>query len=105
MGCLYFRKLGGETRCEKPKNPKQDGETEAEMTRAGDGCLSDQPTTDNFSGNLLPWSGVLKGERWDSNPRMAEPQSAALTTWPRSPCFVCDRFCIIANLQNGVKSC
>lgn len=28
---------------------------------------------------------VEKGERWDSNPRMAEPQSTALTTWLRSP--------------------
>jgi hypothetical protein len=31
---------------------------------------------------LLP---NLWGERWESNPRMPEPQSGALTTSPRSP--------------------
>ena len=34
---------------------------------------------------LWPQCTSKKGERWDSNPRMAEPQSAALTTWLRSP--------------------
>lgn len=29
----------------------------------------------------------FKGERWESNPRMEEPQTSALTTWPRSPYF------------------
>ncbi len=28
---------------------------------------------------------LKKGERWDLNPRMAVPQTAALTTWLRSP--------------------
>ncbi len=27
----------------------------------------------------------IKGGRWDSNPRMEEPQSSALTTWLRPP--------------------
>ncbi len=29
------------------------------------------------------------GERWDSNPRMPEPQSGALTASPRPPCYGC----------------
>ncbi len=28
-----------------------------------------------------------KGERWESNPRVPEPQSGALTTSPRSPYY------------------
>ena len=28
---------------------------------------------------------AIQGERWDLNPRMAVPQTAALTTWLRSP--------------------
>src|SRR5699024_12066383 len=33
----------------------------------------------------LPISNKLKGERWDSNPRMPEPQSGVLTPSPLSP--------------------
>ena len=29
---------------------------------------------------------MFKGERGDSNPRIAAPQAAALTTWRRPPC-------------------
>jgi hypothetical protein len=28
---------------------------------------------------------IIQGERWDSNPRVVEPQSTALTSWLRSP--------------------
>lgn len=38
---------------------------------------------------------MLEGERWDLNPRMAEPQSAALTAWPRSPRIISLQYSIL----------
>ncbi len=38
-----------------------------------------------FLSEPLRLYNIKKGERWDSNPRMVEPQTTALTTWPRSP--------------------
>jgi hypothetical protein len=31
------------------------------------------------------FQALFKGERWELNPRVEEPQTSALTTWLRSP--------------------
>ena len=36
---------------------------------------------------LTTWLCSHLGDRWESNPRMSEPQSDALTTSPRPPCI------------------
>ena len=49
---------------------------------------NDSSQADNFCPvgcPALKCNGWNKGERGDSNPRVAEPQSAALTPWLRSP--------------------
>ena len=35
--------------------------------------------------NLNNFAAIFEGERGDSNPRIAAPQAAALTTWRRPP--------------------
>ncbi len=48
------------------------------------GNLSQYPWSRENPQRLL-FNVIYKGERWDSNPRVEEPQSSALTPWLRSP--------------------
>lgn len=46
-----------------------------------------EPTTEAWKASILPLNYTRKiwGDRWESNPRVSEPQSDALTTSPRPP--------------------
>ncbi|OSH36747.1 hypothetical protein WZ342_2231 [Enterococcus faecalis] len=53
------------------------------------GVAGFEPTHDGVKVRCLTaWlypNKITKGDRWESNPRMPEPQSGVLTTSPRSP--------------------